>query len=177
MKSGLLDVLQDTVNTLRELKSNPYHDSHGRFARAPSGGGNGSGSNSSGTERAQEAGGECYKDAAKAVVYGASETQGWKDIRLVQGYPTLQSGSHKGEKFGHAWVEGSVPIKNTKQTFSMVYDASKGTSYPKQLYYKVGKIDPSQSKSYTKNQALANMLKTSNWGPWGKIPDGVNFSE
>jgi len=148
-----------------QTKDNPYHGPDGRFTSGPSDGSPGG-----------SGGGECYKESAKALMDNVPVIRDWKNKRLVQGYPTLTGGEHVGEKFGHAWVEGTLDV-GQGMSLPMVYDASSKQSLPKSLYYKIGNIDPKESKSYTVTEARKQAVRTGHWGPWTDGPAGARFAE
>lgn len=99
--------------------------------------------------------GYCYRDSARLVV------EGWIDGGvLCHGVPRLTraaGGSPAGTRFGHAWVELN----------GMVYDHNHLTRpYPRDLYYRIGQINPNDVRRYTMTEVYAKALTTGHWGPW-----------
>ena len=86
------------------------------------------------------------------------------DLILVHGYP-INTGPRIGERFGHAWLEDSDGI--------LIYDRK--YILPRELYYRIGKIDELQCQRFTRIESLRQALTTKHYGPWGQVPTGVWF--
>jgi len=122
--------------------------------------------------------GNCYEGAAIELlgdmvsVSDENIRDGIRDGFLVHGYPQLQaeSGGHpKGTKYGHAWVEFVA------DGIEWCKDGGTGRICPKALYYMAGKIDGSECKRYTAQEASRMILKHKHWGVWEEVPEGVAF--
>lgn len=106
--------------------------------------------------------GDCYQ-AALDLFFGLRP--GWPklaiDARLVHGAPRLQR--EPFERFGHAWVEWEPAIG-----LPLVYDFSNGREVivPAVLYYRLGDIDPRESRSYSHAEAREFILRFEHYGPW-----------
>ena len=97
--------------------------------------------------------GDCYQAAGRLII----NFMGDKRARLVHGMVDGQ-GALKGLRFGHAWVEYG----------GKVLDHSNGKKHelPKQLYYSMGNVKPSECKYYTPRETTRKMMKHRHWGPW-----------
>lgn len=97
--------------------------------------------------------GDCYLAAARFLVSLGVDT----DARLVHGEVTGQ-GDVAGIRYGHAWVEinGSV------------IDPSNGRKLcvERERYYQLGKIDPSEVRSYSCHELLRATANSGHYGPW-----------
>lgn len=135
-------------------------------------------------------GGRCYDNAFNYLM-----DKGKPDDRLVHGFPTLKAGPQQGEQYGHAWVErddsvemptnwtaaqreafGPTAAASGKVTFTTVIDPSlsmeKPSALPKELYYSMGHIDPSETRSFSKVDAIQQALTTKVYGSWAPMPKG-----
>lgn len=108
--------------------------------------------------------GNCYREAAAMV------TEMPDDAVLVHGYPRLTGGKHRGQKFGHAWVEREV------DGIAWCYDHQHDAPIIAVVYYAIGRIDAAETKRYTKRQAMRLLLRTKRYGPWGKQPKDALFA-
>ena len=99
--------------------------------------------------------GDCYEVAGRRVLHGS------EDLTLVHGVVTGQ-GDLEGNKFGHAWVEYN------QDGIWIVDDNSNGRNItlPRDYYYQLARLDPSEQERYTKEQALVKSMKYGHWGPW-----------
>lgn len=102
--------------------------------------------------------GNCYEVSAKFVL---DHKKDFKDLEpvlchgLVHGQGPLQ-----GAIFGHGWVE--YPSINT------ALDKSNGRDLevPIDVYYKLGKINPTNVKKYTTKEIRKKIVEHGHWGPW-----------
>lgn len=109
-------------------------------------------------------GGDCYPVAGRLAI----DFIGDNKAKLVHGMVNGQ-GSLEGIRFGHAWVEyGNKVLDNSN---------GKKREMPKSVYYKLGKIKPSQNKYYTSEEAIKWMMKVKHWGPWEISGDTVMAEE
>jgi hypothetical protein len=104
--------------------------------------------------------GDCYQAGGNLIM----KFFGKKEYKLVHGMVSGQ-GSLSGVRFGHCWVESK----------STVLDHSNGRKLeiPKQVYYMIGSIDPTECRYYTAEQAAKFMVKKKHWGPWEISGDTV----
>ena len=109
--------------------------------------------------------GNCYRETATMIIEAMPD-----DAMLVHGYPRLTGGKHRGRKFGHAWVEREV------DGIMWCYDHQRDEPIIAVLYYAIGQIDASETKRYTRRQAIRNTLRTKRYGPWGKQPKDALFA-
>jgi hypothetical protein len=100
-----------------------------------------------------KADGDCYPAAARFLLSLGRNT----DARLVHGVVSGQ-GKLAGVRFGHAWVEIN----------GWVIDPSNGKKLcmARDRYYQLGKIDPSQSRSYSYQEVLRATVQSGHYGPW-----------
>ncbi len=103
--------------------------------------------------------GNCYQDSAELVLDQERWGRGGPQLHLVHGYPTLQRPPF--EKYGHAWVEYDDEAGNR-----IVRDPTADVVMPAILYYALGNIDASETRSYDADEARRWMLKSGHWGPW-----------
>ena len=106
--------------------------------------------------------GDCFEAAYKKL-YDVFRDH--PEAKLVHAIVTGQ-GDIKGVQHGHAWVE----IGNT------VLDFSNGRSIemPKQIYYAIGNVDPSNSdeyKTYDFKEMADISMDQGTYGPW-ELPEG-----
>ena len=98
----------------------------------------------------QKALGDCYQANGKLAMDN-------EDYTLVHGI-VGGTGPLRGKRYGHCWVEYK----------GRVFDQSNGNNhnFPKDMYYKAGKIKESDNVKYTSTEACVMMLKNKHWGPW-----------
>ena len=103
--------------------------------------------------------GDCYQAAGRLIMEYISNG------KLVHGMVNGQ-GRLNGIRFGHAWVEVG----------GKVLDHSNGQkrSLPKEVYYALGRIKPSECKYYKYQDAAKLMASKGHWGPWEMSGDTVN---
>lgn len=107
----------------------------------------------------EEALGDCFVVAGRYVLYGDDPS-----ARLCHGTVTGQ-GPVRDRRFVHAWVEvvrdGEV----------MVVDAANGKAIylPRDVYYRLGRIEPETVVRYDREAALIEMLRQRHWGPWSEV--------
>lgn len=121
----------------------------------------------------------CYKLVYELVARNRFDTKNRKkNMVIVHGIPTGQ-GAINGLRYGHAWAEYQLEMPditnmNPKANLStqdfevwMVADPSaKINGIPRQLYYGVGNINPSETVRYTCDEALSKMHESGHYGPW-----------
>jgi hypothetical protein len=101
--------------------------------------------------------GNCYENAANAVLPIFGTHEGWT---LVHGRPTLTRPPYV--QFGHAWLE-----KGKK-----VHDPSSNTTLPKIAYYAMGNISKEHNLRYSGELVRQYLLLTEHYGPWEGV-DGT----
>lgn len=99
--------------------------------------------------------GDCYRNAANTVIFGANF--GNEHIVLVHGRPRLTCPPYT--RYGHAWVEVG----------DIVYDVETNVSVPKEIYYAVGNIDPGSCTTYTFVMVQWFLSEYGHYGPWEGI--------
>jgi hypothetical protein len=125
-------------------------------------------------ESVQNQYGDCYQYSLITLIgmdQGAGILEAFDpdpdSVRVVHGYPSLteSDGEHK---FGHAWIEFSL----LGQTF--VLDCGTDEYRPElanpTTYYAQGRIQDSECRRYTKDQAMKQLDAKSTWGPWEQPP-------
>ena len=107
--------------------------------------------------------GDCYQAGGRLIM----NFFGDKRHKLVHGMVNGQ-GALEGKRYGHCWVESS----NT------VLDHSNGRKLeiPKNVYYALGRVKPSQCKYYAPKEAAKFMSEKGHWGPW-EMSGGVVMAE
>jgi len=107
--------------------------------------------------------GDCYRAGGRLIM----NFFGDRNHKLVHGMVNGQ-GALEGKRYGHCWVESS----NT------VLDHSNGRKLeiPKNVYYALGRVKPSQCKYYTPKEAAKFMSSKGHWGPW-EMAGGVVMAE
>ena len=85
-------------------------------------------------------------------------------VKLCHGWPTLTGGPYTGAVYGHAWIEIG----------SLVLDPGSEKPIPKEMYYRIGKIDQETVATYSKTEAYLKMMETDTLGPWHEPPPGVS---
>lgn len=98
--------------------------------------------------------GQCYVLAYQFM----DKHYGDKQLRLVHGLVSGQ-GPLTGKVINHAWVERGP----------LVYDmTTQQQVFPKDQYYKIGKIKKSNVFKYTHDEVMKNALEFETYGPWEK---------
>lgn len=112
--------------------------------------------------------GDCYEAAANFIAKEVSKEDESKFF-LCHGIVVGTGGDVVGVRYGHAWVE----MEPESGFGTLVIDRSNGRdiTLPKELYYRVGSIDPANVIRYTKQQAMAKLSSTGHYGPWDKRVD------
>ena len=102
-------------------------------------------------------GGDCYESAGRFITNAIFMNNAPNNLMLVHGIVSGQ-GDLSGVEFGHAWIEEG----------NMVLDYSNGKEIemPKQLYYKIGKINPNKTYRYNVEETRKKILESGHWGPW-----------
>ena len=115
--------------------------------------------------------GDCYQAAGRLVTsnkmpaaFRGNDPKIPKDAKLVHGMVNGQ-GHLEGYRYGHAWVEAGNTV--------MDYANGRKLEIPKDLYYRIGGIDPKDNHYYDMMQAIKWMMKTKHWGPWEMSGDTV----
>ena len=101
--------------------------------------------------------GNCYENA----IYKFVDLQkNGHDAVIVHGHVEGQGSGTKGKKFRHAWVEVG----------NKVFDAETNTTWTKDDYYRIGKIDEDKTYEYDKYLVSYYVSKTEHCGPWELQP-------
>jgi hypothetical protein len=110
-------------------------------------------------QKVPEGSGNCFSEAWMQAEKLATA---YDRVRVVHGYPLGTGGEAKGIRFPHAWTE------YTERGIEFVRDYSNGNSVemPKALYYLYGNIAEIDTKKYTIEEAMQNMLEREHYGPW-----------
>ena len=101
--------------------------------------------------------GNCYENAIHKFV---DLQKSGHDAVIVHGHVEGQGSETKGKRFGHAWVEVG----------NKVYDAETNTTWTKDDYYRIGKIDEDKTYEYDKYLVSYYVSKTEHCGPWELEP-------
>lgn len=103
--------------------------------------------------------GECYENAAKAILEGVFGT----DVVLCHGEPVLNNPDHRqhGQRYGHAWLEiRGIALDVTKvPVVAMSVDE----------YYNKGQIDTDKVRRYSHQEARQAMRTHRTYGPWNNL--------
>lgn len=106
---------------------------------------------------------ECYNLAFHHILdHGEND----KSMRLCHGIPKGQGGEAQGLRYGHAWIEFDMRAIAGGARHAFVIDLVANVIVPRDRYYKLGDIDTTQVRRYTRQQAIKNALKYENLGPW-----------
>jgi len=111
--------------------------------------------------------GDCYQAAANYLSrLGPKESEGHT---LVHGIVSGQ-GPLEGKRLDHAWVEAEQPVPGGSLTIVLVIDVSQGKNLllPRDLYYRIGRVNPAECTRYTPEEAMINMLRSKHFGPWNE---------
>jgi len=109
--------------------------------------------------------GDCYVVAARLITSAEFLTD--PTARLVHGTVERRS---DGLRHSHAWIETSQTFENDAWphpiTMITCIDRSNGLdmALPGELFYKVGRV--SDVTRYTPVEAMKEMLRTGQYGPW-----------
>jgi hypothetical protein len=116
--------------------------------------------------------GNCF--AAAFWLANAAKLTGYEPV-VVHGSPTLARPPF--DKYAHAWVEIAVPLEHITgakivgledETLPLVLDYSNGLSavLPAQIYYSIGKIEPTSCRRYSLAAARDHIAKKRHYGPY-----------
>lgn len=83
-------------------------------------------------------------------------------MKLCHGAVTLTGGPNAGVRAGHAWLEYVV----CGITFVIDVAGGKEGTYPAELYYRVGQVNPEEIIRYDKVELVEEILTHEHWGPW-----------
>lgn len=110
--------------------------------------------------------GDCY-EAAGCYVQDAALTGDADNLTLVHGVVSGQ-GPLEGRRIGHAWVEVEERAPGFPISVWLVVDRSMGRNLvlPRDMYYRVGQIEPAECTRYTPEEMTVRALKHGHWGPW-----------
>ena len=86
---------------------------------------------------------------------------------LVHGFPFGQSGDVKDTKFGHAWIEGNGWVLDCGTLEKSLWLT------PRDDYYELGRIDPTECQRHSLDQVVANVVATGRDGWWSELPADV----
>ena len=120
---------------------------------------------------------ECYR-YSMLIMLGQKEGKILRrlgPVKLVHGYPRLQAesdGYPEGTLYGHAWLEVESETHGT-----LCHDVVKSVTLPKELYYELGRIDPSQCCRYSLSKAKQMLSDHGHFGPWELIPADAVFNQ
>lgn len=114
--------------------------------------------------------GNCYEASLRCFqdnVFRKSPES--KTMVLVHGIPTGQ-GAISGIKFGHAWVEYLFEMESVKdyELWIVIDPANNISGIPREMYYKIGNINLSETVRYTYAEAKRMMSEHLTYGPWDK---------
>lgn len=109
--------------------------------------------------------GDCYEAAAKFIVYDVDVDEVDKYF-VCHGIVVGTGGKVLGLRYGHAWVE----MQPESGFGTLVIDKSNGNDVvvPKEMYYRVGQIDPQNVIRYTVREARRLLVSSGHYGPWDK---------
>jgi len=120
--------------------------------------------------------GDCFARAARLI---------WRDARgtlvLVHGHPIGTGAENLGQRFWHAWVEVTEEVTIPAGTNGANPDHGPFTltlttcldrtgdepvAIPRDLYYRLGRIEADECRRYTRGEALTALQHWGHWGPW-----------
>jgi len=108
-------------------------------------------------------GGQCYAIHGRAI-----DGIEFENAVVVHGIATLIRGEHQGKQFGHCWIEFKTELG------IIVKDLTADILCPKDVYYRLGKVDETRIFKYTAEETWSNGVESGHWGPW---EDGINPEE
>lgn len=108
--------------------------------------------------------GDCFRVAAQLILEGDDS------LVLCHGEPLGQA-AIAGIRHAHAWVERTVTIDFPNvgpYTVVSAIDHSNGKhlEMPTMLYYKIGRLEDTDIRRYTRREAAQMMDATGTYGPW-----------
>lgn len=111
-----------------------------------------------------EENGDCFQVAASLILEGDDT------MVLCHGEPLGQA-AIAGIRHAHAWVERTVTIDFPgvgPYTVVSAIDHSNGKhlEMPAGLYYKIGRLEDTDIRRYTRREAAQMMADTGIYGPW-----------
>ncbi len=91
-----------------------------------------------------------------------------RSVRIVHGYPSLieSDGEHK---FGHAWLE--FIVSGHKYALDCGTNEFRTVLCHLNDYYSEGRIQASECRHYTKDEAVKHFMAQNTWGPWEQPPE------
>lgn len=102
--------------------------------------------------------GDCYEAAGRFVMRRGNRASSTLVHGVVSGLGPLL-----GQRIGHAWVECGDDVIDRSNGGDM--------QWPKQDYYRLGQIIPSECRYYLGHEACAQMLEHEHFGPWEGVVD------
>jgi hypothetical protein len=113
--------------------------------------------------------GDCYEVAAHLLLWPLKQGGHGPELGecpvICHGIVTGQ-GPVEGLRFGHAWIETTRSLGICEVEMVIDHSNGKKTEMPAGLYYLMGRIDPSETKRYTKEEARLALRKHKHYGPW-----------
>ena len=109
--------------------------------------------------------GNCYEVAGCYLLDAWTRGEAG-NLVLVHGRPTLQVTPFC--EYGHAWIEIAQNLERlgAKAELVLCLDTESGVLVPRELFYKVGRIDPASCLRYRIEDLRRWVVETGHWGPW-----------
>jgi ADP-ribose pyrophosphatase YjhB (NUDIX family) len=114
-------------------------------------------------EEPQYGSGDCF---FSAISKAQELAEAYDNVRVVHGVPLGTGGEAEGLRYPHAWVEFTQNIGGIDIEFIADFSNGNEVVIPKELYYKVGNIDPEFNRAYSINEIEEKIEENGHAGPW-----------
>jgi transposase len=114
-------------------------------------------------EEPQYGSGDCFFSAISKAQELADV---YDNVRVVHGVPLGTGGEAEGIRYPHAWVEFTQNIGGIDIEFIADFSNGNEVVVPKELYYKIGNIDPEFNRAYSIDEIEEKIEENGHAGPW-----------
>ena len=114
-------------------------------------------------EEPQYGSGDCF---FSAISKAQELAEAYDNVRVVHGVPLGTGGEAEGIRYPHAWVEFTQNIGGIDIEFIADFSNGNEVVVPKELYYKIGNIDPEFNRAYSIDEIEEKIEENGHAGPW-----------
>jgi transposase len=114
-------------------------------------------------EEPQYGSGDCFFSAISKAQELADV---YDNVRVIHGVPLGTGGEAEGIRYPHAWVEFTQNIGGIDIEFIADFSNGNEVVVPKELYYKIGNIDPEFNRAYSIDEIEEKIEENGHAGPW-----------
>jgi ADP-ribose pyrophosphatase YjhB (NUDIX family) len=114
-------------------------------------------------EEPQYGSGDCF---FSAISKAQELAEAYDNVRVVHGVPLGTGGEAEGIRYPHAWVEFTQNMSGIDIEFIADFSNGNEVVVPKELYYKIGNIDPEFNRAYSIDEIEEKIEENGHAGPW-----------